>query len=380
MKKILLFILFSIYTYANTQNINILYLEQVIKKPPALSNIIEEPKDSGLRGLEMAIINANKSARFFNKKYNLFSIVSKDKKELIQAFEKFVKEKNSFVILNVQDDLLTQINNMNKNVILINSTNQNTYFRQNVCNDNLLHTTPSNAMLYDGLVQFLIKRNWKEWFLIKGNKEEDKKIVAAIKRAAKRFGGKIVQEKAWSFDTDIRRKAQSEMPSFTQGEDHDVVLVADYYNDFGEFLYFNTWRPRPIAGTSGMTPTPWHKVVEAWGAAQLHSRFEKKYKRWMTAKDYTTWLAAQIVVNAVNKTNSLDVKTNLDYLYSKDFGLGAYMGRPLTFRPFNGQLRTPIPLIHPKALVSTSPQLGFLHQITDLDTLGIAKYEMKCKK
>ena len=380
MKKILLFVLLSIYSYCASLDINILYLEQKIKKPPALSNVIEEPTDSGLKGLELAIIGSNKTAKFFNRKYHVQKAISFDKNELIQTFEKFVKEGNSFVILNVEDELLQKLSDLNRNVILINSTNTSTYFRQNVCNNNLLHTTASDAMLYDGLIQFFIKRNWKEWLLIKGTNKEDERIVTAIKRAAKRFGGKIVEEKTWDFNTDIRRKAQSEMPSFTQGKDHDVVLVADYFDDFGEFLYFNTWRPRPIAGTSGLTPTPWHKVIEAWGAAQLHSRFEKYASRWMNEKDYTTWVAAQIVVTAVSKTNSIDVKSNLDFLYSDKFDLGAYMGRKLTFRPYNGQLRFPIPLIHPKALVSTSPQLGFLHPVTDLDTLGIAKYEMKCKK
>ena len=45
-------------------------------------------------------------------------------------------------------------------------------------------------MLYDGLVQFLIKRNWKKWLLISGTNNKDIKIQEAIKRAGKRFGEK----------------------------------------------------------------------------------------------------------------------------------------------------------------------------------------------
>jgi hypothetical protein len=33
----------------------------------------------------------------------------------------------------------------------------------------------------------------------------------------------------------------------------------------------------------------------------------------------------------------------------------------------------------PKLLVSVSPQPGFLHQFTQLDTLGIDKPETKCR-
>jgi hypothetical protein len=31
-------------------------------------------------------------------------------------------------------------------------------------------------------------------------------------------------------------------------------------------------------------------------------------------------------------------------------------------------------------LISTSPQVEFLHPVTDLDTLGIAPFEMECKQ
>ncbi len=381
MTKRILFILLFTYGYINALEINILYLEEKIKKPPALSNVIEEPKDSGIKGAEIAIKDSNKTARFLNQKYILQKEKSKDKEELINSFEEFIKSGGTFIILNVGDELLERIstNPLAKDAILINSTNTSSKFRQTLCKPNLLHTISSDAMLYDGLVQFLIKRNWKEWLLLKGERPEDKKIEEAIKRAAKRFGGKIVDEKTWNFDTDIRRKAQSEMPSFTQAKDHDVVLVADYFNDFGEYVYFNTWTPRPVAGTSGLTPVTWHKVIEAWGAAQMQKRFEKKAKRWMNSKDYASWVAVRAIVTSIKSTNTTDFQTNLKNIYSKDFNIAAYKGRKLTFRDFNGQLRMPVSLVHPRALVSNSPQEGFLHQTTDLDTLGIASFEVKCQ-
>ncbi|MBS9782890.1 MAG: ABC transporter substrate-binding protein [Arcobacter sp.] len=380
LKKIVFTILF-VCGYVNALEIDILYLEQKIKKPPSLSNVIEEPKDSGIKGAQIAIKDSNKSARFLNQKYILIEEKSKDINKLIKSFENFVKKGGVFVILNVSDELLEKISNnkLAEKTILFNSTNPSSKFRKTQCKQNLLHTISSNAMLYDALVQFLVKRNWKKWLLLKGSKKEDKKIEKAIKRAAKRFGGKIVEEKIWSFDTDIRRKAQSEMPSFTQSKEHDVVLVADYFNDFGEYVYFNTWIPRPVAGTSGLRPVTWHKVIEAWGAAQMQKRFEKKAKRWMNSKDYASWVAVRTIVTSVKTTNTMDFETNLKNIYSEDFSVAAYKGRKLTFRKFNGQLRMPVSLVHPKALVSNSPQVGFLHQKTDLDTLGIASFEVKCK-
>jgi ABC transporter substrate binding protein (PQQ-dependent alcohol dehydrogenase system) len=383
MKYLFIISLLSISLFSKSLDINILYIQEDIKKPPVLSNVIEEPKDSGLKGIELAIKDSKKASMFSNQNFLLHKAISRDQEVLISKFEEFIKnsDNNAYVVMNVSDTLLNRLlkNPFSQKALLMNSTNTSTKFRQEICQENLFHTIASDAMLYDGLVQFLIKRNWKDWLLIKGTTKEDRKIEVAIKRAAKRFGGKIIQEKTWIFNSDIRRKAQSEMPSFTQSKDHDVVIVSDYYGDFAEYIYFNTWRPRPIAGSAGLTPVTWHKVIESWGAAQLQSRFEKFASRWMNSKDYGSWVAIRTIVTAVGRTKTDDVQKNIKYIHSDKFELGAYKGRKLTYRNFNGQLRLPIAMVHPKALVSTSPQVGFLHPITDLDTLGIAQHEMQCK-
>ena len=381
--KIFLSLLFLLSIIrADVLNVNILYLEQKIEKPPVLSNVIEEPNDLGLKGAQIAIIDSNKSAKFLNQNFNLETKVSYDENELISTFEEFIKNKNQYVILNVEDSLLEKLlkNPLSKDVLLINASSENTNLRKTICEKNLLHTSASNAMLYDGLMQFLVKRDFKKILLLSGTNPKDLLIKEDIKRAAKKFGAKIVAEKSWENNSDIRRKASDEFPAFTQAKDYDVILLADYYGDFGEFVYFNSWLPRPVAGTQGLTPVLWHKVIEQWGAAQMQSRFEKFASRWMEPKDYSNWLAVRTIITAISKTNTANFKTNLDFIYSDDFDVAAYMGRKLSFRDYNGQIRIPISLVQPKALISTSPQVEFLHPITDLDTLGIAPHEMECKK
>ncbi len=382
MKITLFLIMLSAFLNAQILDVKILYLEQKIQKPPVLSNIIEEPEDLGLKGAQVAIIDSNKSAKFLNQSFELIEKISYDENELIQAFEEFVKNKNAYVILNMEDSLLEKIrtNPLAKDSLLINASSQSTHLRSEICDRNLLHTIASNAMLYDGLMQFLVKRDFKDIFLISGNNPKDILIKEDIKRAAKKFGANIIKEKVWENTTDIRRKATEEFPVFTQAKDYDLILVADYYGDFGESMYFNTWLPRPIAGTQGLTPVTWNKVIESNGAAQMQSRFEKFASRWMESRDYSNWVAVRAIITAITNTKTADLKTNLDYIYSDKFDLAAYMGRKLSFREYNGQLRMPIALVQPRALISTSPQAEFLHPITDLDTLGIAPFEMKCKK
>ena len=381
--KLLISILF-LFGFLNAQilDVKILYLEQKIQKPPVLSNVIDEPDDLGLKGAQVAIIDSNKSAKFLNQNFELIEKISFDENELIHAFEEFIKNNNSYVVLNVEDSLLEKLraNPLSKDSLLINASSQSSHLRSEICDKNLLHTIASNAMLYDGLMQFLVKRDFKDIFLITGTNPKDALISEDIKRAAKKFGAKIIIEKTWENNTDIRRKASEEFPVFTQAKDYDVILVADYFGDFGESIYFNTWLPRPIAGTQGLTPVTWSKVIEANGAAQMQSRFEKFASRWMQSQDYSNWVAVRTIITAIANTKTADLNTNLDFIYSDKFDLAAYMGRKLSFRDYNGQLRMPISLIQPRALISISPQVGFLHPTTDLDTLGIAPFEMKCKK
>lgn len=98
----------------------------------------------------------------------------------------------------------------------------------------------------------------------------------------------------------------------------------------------------------------------------------------MNSKDYAAWIALRAIGESVTRTNSTQTQVLYRYLLSPEFELAGFKGRTLSFRSWNGQLRQPIPLVHPRALVSQSPQDGFLHPITDLDTLGFDQAETRC--
>ena len=65
-------------------------------------------------------------------------------------------------------------------------------------------------------------------------------------------------------------------------------------------------------------------------------------------------------------------------MLSEDFRLDGFKGAILSFRAWNGQLRQPIPLVHPRALVALAPMDGFLHRRSLLDTLGLDEPESRC--
>jgi ABC transporter substrate binding protein (PQQ-dependent alcohol dehydrogenase system) len=363
------------------QDIPILYLKQLVDKPPSLSNILPEPEDSGIKGAELAIRDNNSAGRFLGQHYVLELTQSKNLSELIERARQWLASGRHLIALDLEAEALLRLLDdpaIAGQGLLFNVSAPDDALRTTQCRTGLLHTAPSRAMLADALMQFLVVKRWKEWFLIKGARAGDELFAQSLQRASKKFGAKQVAAKTWSFDTDLRRSAMQEIPAFTRGEDYDVIVVADETGDFGEYLPYNSALPRPVTGTQGLTPLAWHRAVEQWGAAQLQSRFEKLAGRWMNSRDYGAWLALRSIAEAVTRSGSEDFRELYAYLLGPNFELAGFKGRALSFRAWNGQLRQPIPLVHPRALVANAPFEGFLHPRSELDTLGFDRPETRC--
>lgn len=366
---------------AESLEIRIGYLSYRPATPPALSNVLPESRDTGLRGTELAIADSNTTGRFLKQRYRLETAENGDPQALLLQAQAMHDSGIGLFVADLPAAQLIELSTrLGPDTLIFNAGSSDDTLRTEQCLANVLHTLPSRAMLADALAQWLASRRWQDWLLIVGNQPEDRAYAEALKRAGRRFGGTVVAEKAWSFDTDLRRTAQKELPLFTQGKDYDVVLVADERGDFGEYVLYNSWFPRPVAGTQGLTPVAWHRVVEQWGAAQLQSRFEENAGRWMDSRDYAAWAGVRSIAEAVTQLKAVEPAAIRDFLLSDKFQLAAFKGRKLSYRPWSGQLRQPIPLVHPRALVSQSPQEGILHPVTDLDSLGFDAPESRCAK
>jgi len=87
----------------------------------------------------------------------------------------------------------------------------------------------------------------------------------------------------------------------------------------------------------------------------------------------------RMIGEGLARTGSSDPKALLGFFKGPDFALAAFKGQRLTLRDWNLQLRQPILLTDGKMIVSISPQEGFLHQVSELDTLGVDRPESKCR-
>jgi ABC transporter substrate binding protein (PQQ-dependent alcohol dehydrogenase system) len=369
-------------------DVPIAYLSRV--EPPVLHLSLAEPvlTDEGLMGARQALRENETTGRFLGQDYRLVERIAEENGDLGMLVDEALGAGERLIVADLgREDLLGILPKAEAaGAIVFNARVAGDDLRVEGCSAALFHTAPSRAMKADALAQYLAWKRWRNWYLIQGSHPADQAFADALGRAADRFGAKILGSKTYE-DTGAARRTdsghvqvQQQMPVLTQeAPDHDVLVVADESEVFGEYLPYLTWLPRPVVGTAGLVPTAWSRVHEQWGGTQVQRRFERFAKRPMTERDYNSWVAIRALGEAVTRTNSADAATLRTYMRSEQFQLAAFKGQALTFRTWNQQMRQPILLVTPRMLVSVSPQDGFLHQRTPLDTLGFDEPESQCR-
>jgi ABC transporter substrate binding protein (PQQ-dependent alcohol dehydrogenase system) len=369
-------------------DIPILIARQLRDEPLPLSLLDLPPPDPGIAGAKLAIKDNNTTGHFMGQKFTLDVIEEADPATLIKDVVQKVDSGTHFILADLAPDTLLKLADAlgNKEALIINYSAPDDSLREEDCRPHVMHTAPTRSMLADALAQYLIWKKWNRWFLVLGPQPQDKLFADALRRAAKRFGAKIVEERTFAYQGGSRRadggyeQVQQQIPTFTQSApDYDVLIVADEGNLFGDYLPYRTWDARPVAGTSGLVAESWHPAIELWGGTQFQNRFKRMADRNMRPIDYNAWVATRMIGEAAARAKSPTYKDMVAFMKSPKFELAAFKGVGLTVRDWNGQLRQPVLVASPKLLVSVSPQQGFLHQFSELDTLGVDKPETKCK-
>jgi ABC transporter substrate binding protein (PQQ-dependent alcohol dehydrogenase system) len=369
------------------QTVKIGWLSQTMKRTLPLTYLDQPPQDEGIQGTRLGIVDNNTTGQFTGQSFELVESVAPESGDLAGAFRALMAKGVRLVVTDIDARQLLTIAALPDaaNVTLLDSGAADDRLRGADCRANILHLLPSRAMLADALVQYLVVKRWTNLLLVVGRSDGDREFAADIRHAALKFQAHIVEEKPWTFVPGARRTdtghfaIQAEVARFTQGISYDVLVAADEDDEFGDDLSYRTFDPRPVAGTQGLVPSAWARSHEQWGATQLQDRFLHRTKRWMTDRDYAAWMAVRAVGEAATRTQSADPAVISTFMRSDNFELAAYKGARLGFRSWDGQLRQPVLLADARSLVSVSPQPGFLHQFSELDTLGIDKPETKCR-
>jgi ABC transporter substrate binding protein (PQQ-dependent alcohol dehydrogenase system) len=359
------------------------------EKPRVAISLVQVPaENNGVAGAQAAINDNNTTGKFLDQHFTLDEVKLKDGEDPAAAAGALADRGASLVLADLPADALLRAADAGRarGQVFLNVGAPDERLRESDCRANVIHTAPSRAMLADALAQYLVWKQWRRWFLVVGSHEPDKLYADALRHAATRFGAKIVGEKVFEDTGGSRRsdtgvvQVQRQIPVFTQQlPAYDVLVAADESEVFAGYLPYRTWDPRPVAGSAGLVPKSWDASNDQWGATQMQDRFIREFKRPMTALDMQAWTAVRMIGDSAAHKRVNDPKALLDYMKSPDFALAAFKGQKLTLRDWNLQLRQPILLTDGRTIISVSPQEGFLHQFSELDTLGYDRSESKCK-
>ncbi|MBV8428045.1 MAG: ABC transporter substrate-binding protein [Hyphomicrobiales bacterium] len=373
---------------ADPTEIRIGYLHLLESKQQPISLLDEPNEDDGIAGAALAIEDNNGTGRFTNQHFSIEDLRLKPIEDAASAAKSLTDKGIMLIIVDLPAPMVLAAADAvrSANATLFDVGAYDDSLREENCRANVIHIAPTRSMLADALAQYLSWKRWQRWLLVTGSHPQDALFADALKRAAKRFGGTIVEERIYKDTGGARRtdtgivQTQKQIPVFTQNAPaYDVLVAADESNVFAGYLPYRTWDARPVAGSAGLVPTSWDPAHDSWGAVQMQNRFIKLAHRRMKAIDMQAWTAARMIGEGATRTQSADATKIIAFIKSPGFEVAAFKGQKLTLRDWNLQLRQPILLSDGRNVVSVSPQEGYLHQTSELDTLGYDRPETKCK-
>ncbi len=345
--------------------------------------------DYGWQGARFAVDEININGRFVGKQYQLIKITVPAGGDLQAAAKRVLADGHALIVADLGAADLLSVADLPRarQAIILDARASDDALRQADCRDNVFHLLPNWAVRADALGQFLARKNWKRWFLLRGVTATDRSYTSAVRRAASRVGAKIVAEASFQYQADSARAAggheqiQSQLAAVTHTPAaYDVLFVADTSDAFGEYLSYNTWDPRPVVGTHGLVAVAWHRLFREYAARGVQYRFHLAASRDMTERDYGNWLAVSIIGEAVTRSGTTDAAGVRSYLLSDRFSVPAFKGEGLSFRGWDHQLRQPVLLFGPQMLVSMWP-LGDSRQVKfQTDALGYSQQESLCRR
>lgn len=341
------------------------------------------PTSPALEGIRLGVSDSQYELDSERLKVDILHVKLAGESDLRPAMDRLRREATRVLALDLPAELLpvassSAVRELGE-CLLFNTSLDNDSLRGSDCRAQLLHTYPSQAMLADAMAQYLAGRGWKSVLMLTGPTPADQLQQAAALRSAKRFGLRIVEQRPFKLTGNPSERDLGNTRLLTASRKADVVWVCDADGEFARTLPYATQQPRPVVGTSGLSPVAWHPQHDRYGALQLSRRFLRQTGRPMTGHDWAAWIAARSICAALVAQPGGSTSDLLKALRSGSLVLDGFKGRQLSFRAWDGQLRQPVLLSHGDGVVGFAPVEGVLHPVEVLDTLGVESQESKCR-
>jgi len=219
----------------------------------ALSGIVFTDLGRPYQGSQVALEDAQAVGRVTGVEFSMEKSTATSDDELVQRISDWMTSDGiHFVLADLPAAALKDLARRltDRPVMLINISAPDDSLRGADCANNVLHTYPSESMLSDALMQYLVAKGWIQILVLQGPAPEDAAMVTALQRSARKFRANVVETRQFLLTNDPRNREQSNIVLMTGGIRYDVVYVADSSGEFGRYVLELGQRRRGAAAAS----------------------------------------------------------------------------------------------------------------------------------
>jgi len=314
------------------------------------------------RGVQLGEEEAARTAQLFNKRVELASAPAAA--DPAAAAERLVREHGVIALVGGTDEqsALALADAADRlHVLFFNVGSPADALRGAECRRLAFHVDASAAMRTDAVADWLAGPGGaRHWYFLHPPTAAGHALWGRARAALGQRGGKEAGNADVAPDvTDLRpllRDAQKEgadaifaaLPPAQQ-----MALAAQYrelappFQLAGPFLDTAAFRAVPVSARAGVWPTLWYYERKPFGAGSLSGRYLDRFGLPMDAPGWAGWVALKMLWEATQRARTTDPAALAAFLVSEHAEFDGHKGVPLSFRPWDHQLRQPLYLLRP---------------------------------
>ncbi|MBI4513076.1 MAG: ABC transporter substrate-binding protein [Gemmatimonadetes bacterium] len=329
---------------------------------------LAEAGNAATRGAELGAAEAARLAELFGKRLDLVAAGAAGLDAGRREARRLIEQDRVFAIAGGLDDAscfaLSELADRH-GILFLNVGCSSDALRGERCRRTTFNVDASTAMYVDALAQWLIREaGLRRWYFVTPASDAGTAVYRRTRQALLQEGGEdlgnaMVPPGTTNHEVSLKKLRQARPDvAFLSLVGPSQAAFLQQYNELGPSFevagpFMDTvqfWAASPQR-RAGIWPSLWHHKLFRYGAEQLNGRFRKRFDRPLEARGWASWMAVKILAEAVLRAGGAETSQLVRFLEKGGAQFDGHKGRPLTFRPWDHQLRQPLYLVRPKRQV-----------------------------
>ena len=284
--------------------------------------------------------------------------------------------------------------------------------RNEECAPYTFHVAPSDAMYLDAITGWFVRAGIRRWGFIYDDSARGRHLYERTLWALeeRHFGGReVAQVQVSAADPDwgaaletLRRGEPEVVLALLEPQQQLEFLAASRegeaswqvtgfpYPDTQTRSFYEAWVASAPNDDGLYRASAWEATIDAYGARELNARFRQEMGTPMDVGSWAAYQGVRILYDSAMAARSLDGEALLEYMTGPAAVYDIWKGIGVSFRPWDGQLRQSLYLVHlaagaeERALVTLVGELPALYlprtdPIERLDQLGDLAPRSSCE-